>query len=64
MGGPTDVHDATFTAFHGQVTALSGFSRIPADFSRWPTVRVAEALPAAADLEGFEQAVLALRDTL
>ncbi len=50
--------------FHDGVTALPGFSRIPSDFSRWPTVTAAEALPAPADLEGFKQAVLALRDSL
>lgn len=43
--------------FHSKVTALSPFSRIPADFSKWHSIRIAEAFKSPEYLESFKQVV-------
>jgi len=49
--------------FHRSIRSIPSFSRVPADFSKWPSIKIAEAFvnqPAA--LQSFKEAVIALRD--
>ena len=50
--------------FHERVVAIGSFSRIPADFAKWPTLRISEAFPDEAELEDFKRAVEWLRGPL
>lgn len=43
--------------FHRRVTEIPTFRRIPADFSKWHTLRVADCFKNAEELQKFEQAV-------
>jgi hypothetical protein len=43
--------------FHSKVTAISPFSRIPADFSKYHSIRIAEAFKSPEYLESFKQVV-------
>ena len=58
------VDQETLERFHGRVSEIPPFSQIPADFSKWPRVWVAEALGESAQLDEFKQAVLWLWDAI
>lgn len=42
---------------HRRITEVSTFRRIPADFSKWPTIRVADGFKGSEELEKFKQTV-------
>jgi len=48
--------------FHGLVHEIPSFSRISADFSKWPSIKLAEVFIDQESVEKFKKAVLWLRD--
>lgn len=50
--------------FHGRITEIPAFRRIPADFSTWHSLKVADAFRSPEEVEGFKQAIIWLRDKI
>lgn len=50
--------------FHRRITEISTFRHIPAGFSRWPTVKVADVFRGLEDLDKFKQVVEWLGNTI
>jgi hypothetical protein len=50
--------------FHRRITKLPGFRRVRADFSAWPSVRLADAFRDSDEVEEFKQAVHWLRNRI
>jgi hypothetical protein len=51
-------------AFYDELHRISGLSSIPADFRRWPTVQLREALNDADSVARFKEAVSKIRQAL
>lgn len=49
--------ESIIRGFHDRVMAIRTFTAIPADFAKWPTMRIAEAFPTSSELEQFKRAV-------
>jgi hypothetical protein len=50
--------------FHQRITEAPAFKKIPADFTKYPTVALSEAFKGKDDLEKFEQVVVWLRERM
>lgn len=50
--------------FHRRITEIPTFRRIPADFSKWPTIKVADGFKNSEALEKFKQVVEWLGSTV
>lgn len=48
--------------FHQRISEIPTFRRIPADFSKWPALRIADAFKGLEEIQKFKQAVEWLRD--
>ena len=60
----TQIDRKTMKEFHKLIHEIPSFERIPADFSKWPTIRVADAFINQESIDKFKQAVLWLRDRI
>ncbi len=60
----TQVDKTTMEEFHRLVHEIPSFSRISADFSKWPSIKLAEAFIDQESVEKFKKAVLWLRDKI
>lgn len=56
------VSQAVVEAFHGRIHEMPTLSHIPADFSKWPSTRLAEAFRDPEDIERFKKIVRWLGD--
>lgn len=56
------VSQAVVEGFHGRIHEMPTLSHIPADFSKWPSSRVAEAFRDPEDIEQFKEIVRWLGD--
>ncbi|MFQ5882100.1 MAG: hypothetical protein ACE5I9_06465 [Candidatus Methylomirabilales bacterium] len=48
--------------FHHRISEIPAFRRIPADFSKWPNLRIADAFGGPEEIQEFRQTVEWLRD--
>jgi hypothetical protein len=48
---------AIMQEFHSKITAISPFAHIPPDFSKWPSIRIADAFERQEFLDSFKQVV-------
>jgi len=60
----TQIDKTTMEEFHRLVHEMPSFSRISADFSKWPSIKLAEAFIDQESVEKFKKAVLWLRDRI
>ena len=60
----TQIDRKTMEEFHKLIHEISSFERIPADFSKWPTIKVADAFINQENIEKFKETVLWLRSRI
>jgi hypothetical protein len=58
----TQVDQEIIKEFHRKIQEIPTFGQIPADFSKWPTIKVTDAFKDSGDIERFKQAVQWLGD--
>ena len=58
------VDEQIIKEFHGKIHEISTFRRIPADFSKWPSIKVADAFGDSESVEKFKRAVEWLREAI
>lgn len=50
--------------FHDRIVSISSFSKVPGDFTKWPSLNLAGAFPSEKELTEFRNAVEGLRDAV
>lgn len=63
-GLSTQISTDAADMFHRRVAVIPAFSRIPADFSKWPTLAITDAFRSPEDIQTFKRAVEQLRDMI
>jgi len=58
----TQIGKETMEEFHKLIHEIPSLGRIPGDFSKWPSIKIADAFPNKESIERFKEAVLWLRD--
>ncbi len=56
----TQIDEKTLKEFHKLIQEIPSFSRIPADFAKWPNIKLADAFTDEKSIEEFKKAVLCL----
>ena len=52
------VDEATLQTFHEKITSISSFKQVPADFTKWPSLKVSDSLSGSENLNKFKDAIL------
>lgn len=60
----TQVNAEVLERFHRRISEIQTFSRIPDDFSKWPSVAIADVFRGPKEIQRFKQAVDWLRDEI
>jgi len=60
----TQISTDVVEQFHRRIIEIPTFSRIPDDFSKWPTLAIADAFTGPEEIQRFKQAVEWLRDEI
>ena len=60
----TQIDKETMEEFHKLIHQIPLLEDIPTDFSKWPTIKVADAFTNQESIEKFKEAVLWLRDSI
>ncbi|GAI34568.1 unnamed protein product, partial [marine sediment metagenome] len=60
----TQIDKETMEEFHKLIHEIPSFGRIPADFSKWPSIKIADAFINQESIEKFKKTVLWLGDRI
>ena len=60
----TQIDKETMEEFHKLIQEIPSFGRIPADFSKWPSIKIADAFVDQDSINKFKEAVLWLGDRI